>query len=354
MKFKPDWEKVKQRYLAFWQGEIYDRVLLSITVPCLLPLNKPVQPEPEKRFTDTDYLLQTSWKKLTTTTWLADALPVISSDCGLLFPDCLFGAKMIYRESLWTRPTITSCKELLNWPSPRITHHLVRRQEQYFRQVGNKARNHCLVALPPITPGLDCLASVIGTERLCEEMAEDSPFLLPALGEIDQTWFCLYQHFSQIATALNLETTGYLPLWGPGKTAVFQCDFLNLISPRMFEKFALPSLLFCLEKVDHAIFHLDGIKSLNHLNTLLACEKIEVFQWQPRGPGRTIVDIEKWLPLLKKIQAARKKIYISCLPEKVSLVLKTLSSKNLFLETETRTVEEARELEKLAFKSTHD
>jgi len=31
--FKPDWEETKQRYLAWWQGELLDRCCVAVTAP---------------------------------------------------------------------------------------------------------------------------------------------------------------------------------------------------------------------------------------------------------------------------------------------------------------------------------
>jgi len=354
MEFKPDWEKVKKRYLAFWQGEILDRVLFSVVVPRKKVPTLPEPKEPEIRFADTEYLIRLNFWRLENTFYLADALPVFPTDCGVLLPDCLFAAEMIYGETVWLKPHLRSSEEILNSKFPDYQHPLLKKQETYYRRVCQLLRGKCFVMRPALTPGLDCLAGVLGTERVCLEMAEDSPSLVQALARINEAWLRLYQQFQEIALAFGVETTDFLPLWGPGKTAVLQCDLANLISPSFFQKFALPGLSFCASNLDRAIFHLHGQNSLRHLPALLDCQWLKVIQWQPGGPDRFLQDAGRWLPLLKQVQAAGKKLYVACRPDQVGPILENLSSRNLFVETTAADIEEACRLERLAFHLTHD
>ncbi|GEM_PF-5863324 len=354
MELKPDWEKVKKRYLAFWAGEIYDRVLFSITVP---GKKKPAffpPDNPEKRFTDSHYLVASCLAQLENTLYLADALPVLDSSCGLLFPDCLFGVKIIYGQTIWTKPVYSSCRQLLASVGQNFSSPLLKKQEQHLRKICNQAKGKCLVMMPPLTAGLDCLASLLGAEKLCLEMMDCPDLVKKVLLTIDEAFCFLHHHFYHIIMSSGVEPTGFLPLWSPEEAAVLQCDFSNLISPSLFETFVLPSLNFCSQKIRRVIFHLDGIPALRHLPALVSCEKVQVIQWQPRGPKRIVSGVERWLPLFQKIQKAGRKLYVFCHACQVELVLTTLSSRNLFLETEAEDIQQACYLEKLAFKLTHD
>jgi len=354
MELKPDWEKVKKRYLAFWAGEIYDRVLFSITVrgkkkPALAP-----QGCPDSGFTDSHYLLRISLTQLENTLYLADALPVLDSSCGLLFPDCLFGVKIIYGQTIWTKPVYSSCRQLLAGLAQNFSSPLLKKQEEHLREICEQAKGKCLVMMPPLTAGLDCLASLLGTEKLCLEMMDSPDLVKKALLRIDEVFCFLHHHFYHIIRSSGVEPTGFLPLWSPREAAVLQCDFSNLISPSLFETFVLPSLNFCSQNIPRVIFHLDGIPALRHLPALLSCEKIQVIQWQPHGPERVVSGVERWLPLFQKIHKAGRKLYIFCDASQVELVLTCLSSRNLFLETEAEDLQQAYYLEKLAFQLTHD
>jgi len=62
------------------------------------------------------------------------------------------------------------------------------------------------------------------------------------------------------------------------------------------------------------------------------------------GSGCRASSIRKWVPLLRKIQKARKLIYISCEKEEVEFLLRELSLEGLLLETYCDSVKEAEEL----------
>jgi hypothetical protein len=88
---------------------------------------------------------------------------------------------------------------------------------------------------------------------------------------------------------------------------MLQCDFCYMISPAMFERFVLPELVACCNKLDYSFYHLDGPGALNHLDLLLDIPKLHGIQWIP-GAGKP--SATNWPDLLDKIRAKGKLIQI--------------------------------------------
>ena len=82
-----------------------------------------------------------------------------------------------------------------------------------------------------------------------------------------------------------------------------QSDFSYMISPKMFERFVLPDLAACFERMDHAFYHLDGKGQIPHLDMLLSLKDLAGIQWIP-GAGQP--QASKWLSLLKRIRDGGK------------------------------------------------
>lgn len=354
MKYKPDWEKVKKRYEAFWAKEVIDRAVFHVTAP--KPDRKciPAPKNPSERFANSDYLFESAWACLKGTYWGADALPLLPSGLGGFFPDFVFGGRPSYGETVWMQPAFTS----LAAPGADFEMHFdtpyLARQEEHLRRLCAAARSNCLVMMPPVFGGMDCLAGLIGAEQLCLELAEPTPALRRALARIDAAGILLYERFRTIGVANGVEATSFLPLWAPGRYGALQCDFMVMIGQAHFLEYAMPSLRHIAAFLDHSLFHLDGAEATHHLDALLDCENLDGIQWQQGSSWDGSASILPWLPMLKRIQQAGKRVYVNCEAQEVESVMKALSSKGLFLASAAANAEQALQLERLVAKLTHD
>ncbi len=102
-------------------------------------------------------------------------------------------------------------------------------------------------------------------------------------------------------------TTTWLPFLHTGRAYATNCDFMCMISSKMFQEAFLPSLLKEIEYLDRNVFHLDGPGALKHLDTMLALEQLDALQWvfgDGNGPS------QKWIEVYRKGQAAGKALQI--------------------------------------------
>jgi 5-methyltetrahydrofolate--homocysteine methyltransferase len=173
--------------------------------------------------------------------------------------------------------------------------------------------------------GMDVLASLRDTQQLLLDVIDFPDEVDRLAGEITRLWSRYYDELDAIIRTAGRGTTNWAVVWSPGRCCVLQCDFSFMISPQMFERFALPDLVACCEAVDHAVYHLDGEGQIRHLDLLLAVEDLHCIQWIP-GDGAP--PAEEWLPLLKRIRDGGKLCQIFyCSPEGARTIVRELGGR---------------------------
>ena len=60
MLYVDDWDRIKERHLAWWQGEIVDRMAVMITAPRdgVPPFEIPPDVDPDRFWTDADLIVE--------------------------------------------------------------------------------------------------------------------------------------------------------------------------------------------------------------------------------------------------------------------------------------------------------
>jgi 5-methyltetrahydrofolate--homocysteine methyltransferase len=175
---------------------------------------------------------------------------------------------------------------------------------------------------------LDILASLLTTERLLMDCLDAPEEVDRLIGEISALWLRYYDEFHDIVKGTGRGTTPWAPILSPGRCYMLQCDFAYMISPEMFERFVVPDLTACCEKLDHGFYHLDGVGQIPHVDLLLGIERLRGIQWIP-GAGQP--PAAEWLSLLKRFRDGGKLCQIHCSPEGALSVVKELGGKGFAL-----------------------
>jgi len=170
--------------------------------------------------------------------------------------------------------------------------------------------NKVSIAHTDLGGNLDIVASFRTTEQLLYDVSDSPEEVKRLVGEITRLWLRYYDELYDIIGAAGRGTTPWAPVWSPKRCYMMQSDFCYMISPDMFERYVLPDLAACAEKLDHPFYHLDGKGAIRHLDMLLSLEKLSGIQWIP-GDGAPPPD--EWLPLLKRIRDGGKlcQVYVS-------------------------------------------
>ncbi len=72
-----------------------------------------------------------------------------------------------------------------------------------------------------------------------------------------------------------------------------------MVSPSMFERFAVPELRMQSESLDHSLFNMDSVKMLRFLRPLAWIPKLDGIYWNPELPHRSL---RAWIHALREIR----------------------------------------------------
>ena len=175
---------------------------------------------------------------------------------------------------------------------------------------------------------LDVLASFRTTYQLLYDLYDAPEDVIRLSAEIAQLWIRYYEELHAIIKKAGRGTTHWAAMWSPGRTYMHQCDFAYMISPKMFERFVLPDLVTCFERMDHAFYHLDGKGQIPHVDMLLALDNLAGIQWLP-GAGQP--QANRWPSLLKRIRDAGKLCQVFVTPRAARAIVQELGGRGFAL-----------------------
>ncbi len=345
MRFKEDWDEARGRLEAWWAGERLDRALLQVTAPRPGERRLPRPASLRQRWIDPDYVVAAAEEQMRLTYYGGEALPIFWPNLG---PDAFaayLGCELhLAEDTTWSQPMLGDWRDLDRvrldpdgawW---QATLRLLQAAEASLA-------GDCLFGLTDLHGGGDALAALRGPQVLALDLVDHPGEVKAAMALVEAAWFQVYEAQLALTRRSSPGSTTWLGLWSPGRWYPVSCDFICMVSGAMFREFFLPELLAEIDYLDHSLFHLDGPGAIRHLDTLLAVEKLGGIQWVPGPMPRPMLP---WLPMLKRIQAAGKRLHITVVPEEVEPLLRELAPEGLCLETQVGSPEEAEDLLRLA------
>jgi hypothetical protein len=343
------WQDIKQRYEAWWRGDLHDRPLLQVTAPRdgALPLApwKQGTASDEQMWSDIDYAIWMTEQHLARTWFGGEALPALQSYTSPIGMSAgggiLFGCTPHFSpDTVWVDPLPVS----EGFPVLAVDPARRRWIRDAFAAAGRASRGRFYGRESFANHAGDTLAAIRGTERLLVDLLENPGWVAQAVERITgitQEFLAeLWPLVSPEVTGLEgwLSTAG---MWSAEINFCADCDMSCMVSPRQFEEIFLPPLRRAMRDFSHTLYHLDGTDALRHLDTLLATPEVDGIQWVP-GAGREA--LLQWVPLVRRIQAAGKCVQVLARPEEVEPFLREVSPKGLLFSTSCRTEAEGREL----------
>ena len=315
--YLPDFEKVSERYEAWWQGAIVDRAPVSITL--LKPEDERV-PVPashhethQERWLDTDYVVEASMAGVSNRIYAGDSLPVVWPNLGPEVFSALYGCPLIYGErTTWSEPILAdwsreSLKGLkLNWEHP-----LLHKLDELTEGLLEAARGRCLVGYTDLHGGGDAIAAFRDPEALLIDTLEYPEAIRELTTRITGDFLQLYDRFHDRLSRAGMPSTTWTPVTGKGKVHIPSNDFSCMISERAFAELFLPGIMRECRHMDRCLYHLDGPQALRHLDLLLEIPEIDAIQWVP-GVGRDYW--ADWIHVYRKIQEAGKSLQLLNVP----------------------------------------
>jgi hypothetical protein len=339
-----DFDRKKTYFKAFWEAELIDRPLISVTAP----LNDKRVSLPYLYGAESgnyrDALERFAFN-MENTYYGGEALPCYECSLG---PDqfaAFLGGTIEYSEEAatsWVHP-------FWNDDYTEADVRLDTSQGGYFAKIldfvktaREFAEGRFLVSMLDLHTNMDAIMAARSSENLCFDLADDPDKVQRVLKKILPLF---PQVVDAVADAGDMDKNGYIgwiPTYSEGKFAVLQCDFSIMISPEMCRRFVVPALEYEASCLKHNVYHYDGVGALTHLDDILAIKSIDAIQWVPgAGQPRTV----EWMDLLKKIQQAGKRLWLyDWSPDEIKARFKELDPRLLYFSTAAETPQEADEL----------
>lgn len=348
--YKQDWEQAQSRMEAWWHQAIVDRPCLQVTAPRAgheEAQRRGWRRDPsvslERWWTDVDYMVERGARRIEATFYGGEAFPLFNPNIG---PDAFaafLGAEVRLQDEStnWVEPLID------DWDDHPVL--AIDEDSRWWRlqldllcRAHEAGRGRWLTGLPDTHAGGDAFSALRGRARACTDLYDCPDRVLTAMAQIDEAMRHAYAgYFAILETGEYGSSSGWLPAWHRGRANALQCDFIGLLSPEMMERFALPGIVAEARCLDRGIFHLDGPCAIQHLDTLLAVPEIHAIQWV-YGAGNE--PATRWVPLMRRIQAGGKSVWIDARPEEVPVLLEYLRPEGLMIHTSTATEAQARDL----------
>ena len=349
--FKDDWEETKERMLLWWDHEYFGRCGLAVTAPRENPPDIPPPPDPvspEQRWYDLDWNSINMAYTLGRTFYGGEALPVWNAGYSGVssIPVCLGSSISLDMETGWVDPQLTETEGI------DCTHLRLDEDHEAFRftiamlqRAVRESHGKSIPSIGAFGGGGDTLASLRGTEQLLFDCIERPDEVRAAEEYLMDLWFDFYDRYFDIVHRATEGSICWFQLWSPGKFYAAHNDFSYNIGPEMFRDIFLPTIQRQTEFLDHTVYHVDGINAFRHVDALCELPRLQALQILP-GAGQPSPLF--YMDTLRKVQAAGKNLHITIGAEEVENALNALSARGLFIQTSTKTEQEARNLLEMA------
>ena len=313
-----DPEYIKNRWLSFWNRENEDRPLISIGVKkdnAILP-PAPVAPATtEEIWLDTEYQVRNVRRGIKSCLYMGEAFPSYSPNLGPDFMGAMCGCDLKFSPyTSWAEPCMD---EYETYPDIRFDENNKwwKKMCELTKAAVEESNGDYLIGITDLHPGADTIVSLRGAQNAAMDLYLEPDEFKKRIWEVYDVFREVTERLNGIISSKQSGSTNWMSVYHPEKLwYVTSCDFSYMISNEHFKEFILPELLAEIDWLPATIYHLDGVGSLSHLDTLLSINKLNGVQWVP-GNGKA--PPREWPEVLKKIQNAGKCVELSCSPEDI-------------------------------------
>jgi len=334
---------VEPKLRAWWDHEEQKTPCLLFTGPAAQQRPVPDTDDLERYWFNVDEGLERAMRLIENREYYGVALPYHWPDWGASTFAGVLGARMeaIDKQTFWAYPCCQTLEEVLDVE--------IDPQNRFYRTVMEMTRrsvelshDHHFVAVYPMVGIADILAGLYGTVPLLVAMAEQPAAVKAAMEHIKRLWL---REFDAVQTLIesagNPGNINWMAIWAPGRTCATQEDFSYMISDEMFREFCLPPLVDLIDSLDYAMYHLDGVGALSHVDTLLSIPNLRAIQWVP-GAGKEAVP--QWYELIRHILSKGKSVEVFARVEEIDNLVKNVGTRGLLIYTSVSSPEEAARL----------
>ncbi len=363
MFFKEDWSEAKERLATWWEKDALDRPLIQVFAPRSDPkyasgedVNFQYDHWGFPRASEDTAVITRNIKgflrQCAETYFGGEAYPNLWVNLGAGVLGAYLGAEPVLEsETVWfgaqrNNELGKSWEELrrLEFNSSNKWWKLTKRITEVASET---LAGHSVVGMTDLGGILDIIASLRGSENLIVDLTRNPEDVKSLSLKVIDYWHKCYDELDRIIRRSMEGTSAWMGIWCPESWYPIQCDFAFMLSPKLFDEFALSHVKEQCERLDRAIYHLDGPGEIPHLDSLLKVEKLDGIQWVP-GAGEDLQGNDcgspKWIPMYRKILEAGKLLVLYIPRDKVIPMLKALGSKKVLVQTFCITETDAKKL----------
>jgi hypothetical protein len=313
---KENEREAREALRAFWAGASLGRPALHVTVrgPDYV---KADWPGPGEEVEDKEHDFLPAWhawrmdEYLKSTLFLAEAMPgtILRMGTLLVTVAILAGGDYEFHSNsgwiqvlpdIWDRPTPT-----FDPRSPAACG-----IEACLRSLAWAVGRRGFVSPPIMLDGLTTLSSFRTPRQLCLDVVERPDDVRRWSDALTTLYIDAYEHYYRLCQQLGYgDTCTWLSAMAEGRMEAVQCDFAIMLSPRMFEQFALPDLRRLTEYMSYSLYHLDGTPQMRFLDLLRTLPRLNGIQWNPEPPAGSPVG---WIEAFREIRKRRFSLHIHC------------------------------------------
>ena len=339
-----DFEKCKDRMMAFWNFDYIGRCALGIDFGARKRVvNKSGN---EKFWNDPDEIVSECMDHIGNYRFFAEGVPHFHINLGPHHAASFFGGKPIYHEyTVWYDKVI---KNLYNFriAFDETSNIYWNKTINLLKTVVEAVKGDCYVDYTDIGEPSSILSLLRGTEELCIDLYEEPDAVKRLFEEVNCVVLDLYKKQYDVINKYLDGCTSGLGLWSPELHLVSEADFASVISPRQAEEFLLPGIQEWCRQAKYNVYHLDGPPCVKMLDYILEIPELNAIQW-PWEIG------SEWIGMLKRIQSRSKGLCLYAGKNELDEILSNLSPKGLFVcISDCENEEQAREIEKIALNTT--
>lgn len=331
---KPDFEEVLNRFEAWWECEILDRPLVSMTFPVpddkKIPVHEQQHATLKERWLDTEYIVEKEETSLRNTVHFADALPVVIPNLGPEIFSAFYGCDLEFGErTSWSSPI------LFDWSEESLEQLQINNDSFYFKKIVEMTealieagQDKFIVGYTDLHGGGDAIAAFRDPQELLFDTIEHPDEIKKLCDRITTDFIKVYDIFHKMLSSARMPSTSWLKATCKGKYHIPSNDFSCMISEESFEDLFIPGIIRECKHMDRCIYHLDGPQALRYLDCLLEIPEIHAIQWVP-GAGQDYW--ADWIEVYQKIQSKNKAMCIAVPFEDLELLFESLAPEGIWI-----------------------
>jgi len=333
--WKKDWDETRRRITNWWNGKGF---VISFFPPLqtdtpVEDITPPKNPRTLKQsWIDPIYRARKAEYELSRTFFGGDSFPYFDTHIGPGNLASFLGSEPEFAEdTVWYKHCISD---------PASHPVLEFNPDNYWFKVQIKiiekgleiSRGRFLVGMPDLIQNMDTLASLRGTEQLMLDIYDRPDFVKERIWQINDVYCKVFEKiYGKIKDEWNGNAYSAFQIWGPGKTAVVQCDTSAMLSSTAFEEFVVPALTEQCNFLDYCMYHLDGSQGLHHLEHIRNIRELQAVEFTPEYTAPWGGD-PKWYNLYQKILEGGKSIQaVFVKPEEVIPLIHAIGTEGVFV-----------------------